>query len=1319
MLGFLSDEEQEIALSILKQADMLPDNIANASPEVRAKILDRMKTDEKYREQILGHLSDHDRLVAFRVLMHGPMLPEDMLRAQMVGAGTGAQEIKNTLSQLTPPEINRVMDAYARKYSADLTFDLIDELGGHDKIDAVRKLREQPITAREAFNQARDEYYESRSGIDATISGTGKVTDDAIDEFAAQMSKYSAKFKELPPAKQRELTENLQKALEVYRQSKGEMADGLIDATLAIAAVVGAPLTEGASLSLLAAVGSSAAMFKVAAKAILMGPDYDWGSDLGMDLATGFVDGFFSFAGPGEIAAVLKIGEKSALTAARLTAEKLAAVGGKELVKGGEEALEKALTAAVRDAIVSGKYEVSEKVLDDMVLKLAREGAPAEERALLKQTLKESIAAGMKQEVRAGLEKLALEYGLNVGGGAVGGGASGMVRGFAEWDGTKSFGDNLATVGKMAGISASFGAGGAAAFTTVFKVGGSMYHGITEHFNVRPGEKLSEAQIVEITQSVQKEAGDQAKVKVTQEPDGDITVRVENAKPRTIEPRSGGLKTGDSVSVNGTEAEFIGADPDGDLLIVRRKDAPPLEGPGTEVTPEQLESNFKQVGDSDYYTNGDGNYYKLRENPDGRKELVQDWDLDFVPPKDVELPKGEAVPERVSNQELLNNWPADLAQLKPHEREALLRHMETHPMNRSEVIGTFTEKGHKVMAEWDKLTPKQRGEELQRLMNEMAREKGFPVTEVVVATDAAVPVAYSDGRIVISEAALAGRDPQTILKQLFHESIHAEQDSLVIRKLADELKIGKNASPEDIDKLQKLYKERTNVELPDNKMKTVLEARDGKALAPDELARANDIEKAFKDYPWHRPDIIRVQEEYGEINRCLTQLDNPSENPNAPEDLIVQLSEDNGTLTKKLFGTEEMPPKVKELVQAMKRGEELPEGADKLLKDALAPRRNETFGKIHEAYVEYEKSLLEQEAYVLEKKVELYMKKLAQPGESAHAGEPPSPDKPDAAQAGIRDGKQLKIPDPDSQRLQTGGSSHEAYRIEIRQSDGTVKEIVFHPNELGDSDLRLRNDKAAYKLNQMIGLDNGFPATVERSATVPAQPDVLMRAETDPALARYRTTGTDGNSRLSDEGLRVLEEKALLEPNSLSYDESGQLVRNAKGWAQEFAGEDFQKGLEALARERYGDQSEAAIARLLKDDPELRKAVETAMVERMLAGDVDFRDGNFRLVKNARGKYEVVNIDLDHAFKDNQVPEVSMPADVGVTRQLAEQLAEQPLSPELRAKIKSFVEHYDTPAGREELAKLGFTPEEVDAYLARAQHLADTGKFPHVEPAAH
>src|SRR4030095_10659741 len=127
------------------------------------------------------------------------------------------------------------------------------------------------------------------------------------------------------------------------------------------------------------------------------------------------------------------------------------------------------------------------------------------------------------------------------------------------------------------------------------------------------------------------------------------------------------------------------------------------------------------------------------------------------------------------------------------------------------------------------------------------------------------------------------------------------------------------------------------------------------------------------------------------------------------------------------------------------------------------------------------------------------------------------PDKPDERQATIRDGKM----NPDEAKaLPKGGSQHQAYEVEVHQPDGPNKKIVFHADEFGDSELRLRNDKAAYKLNQMMELDNGFPATIEREATVPAPNEVKAATEFDPGVQKFK----GGDGKIKDEELRRVEQ---------------------------------------------------------------------------------------------------------------------------------------------------------------------------------------------------
>lgn len=491
----------------------------------RARIL----TDEAYQDRVLGHLSADERQIALSILSddsvaylreHGEMRPVDALRAHMVGSGTGEEEIRSVLSGLSPEQQQQVRDDYARIYGRDLRADLVSELGGSDLTDAMRMTRGR-VSADEDFAAALDDYMESRDGfgsalVDAAWDGTGYAADDALHRYAAAMTEFSARFEELPPERRRELEENLSTALEQFRESRGAIADAVVDSVIAIAAVGGAVFTDGVSLSLLACTGFGAAIFKVATRAAIMGGDYDFASMAGIDAATGFVDGFTSMMGPGEIGAMLRVGERAATAAAT----RVATEGGERLLRAGaEEALERSMTRAVRDAFVGGSDRISEETIERIAREVAREGLSEADEAALRASIRNSLRDSIAAESRSALERIGTEYGLNMAAGAMGGGSSGMIRGFAEWDPERSFEDNLAMVGRMTLTSAGFGAAGAGTFTAVFGAGSAMVRGIRDHFHLRPGEHLSPEQLAEAASRMGVPDGH-----LRQTPDGDLVL---------------------------------------------------------------------------------------------------------------------------------------------------------------------------------------------------------------------------------------------------------------------------------------------------------------------------------------------------------------------------------------------------------------------------------------------------------------------------------------------------------------------------------------------------------------------------------------------------------------------------------------------------------------------------------------------------------------------------------------------------------------------------------------------------------------------------
>src|SRR5207253_1094794 len=79
------------------------------------------------------------------------------------------------------------------------------------------------------------------------------------------------------------------------------------------------------------------------------------------------------------------------------------------------------------------------------------------------------------------------------------------------------------------------------------------------------------------------------------------------------------------------------------------------------------------------------------------------------------------------------------------------------------------------------------------------------------------------------------------------EFVHSEQDSLIIRNMADKAQVGKTATADQVKALQDSYKQQAGGNLSEDHLKEVLRARDGRSLSKDEIARAEDLTKSFKD----------------------------------------------------------------------------------------------------------------------------------------------------------------------------------------------------------------------------------------------------------------------------------------------------------------------------------------------------------------------------------------------------------------------------------------------------------------------------------------
>lgn len=431
-------------------------DIQRASAAEKQRIL----TDRAFQERVMGFLSEDERKVALASMEQGEMRPEDKLRSYQLGLGTSEAEIKETLAalndrtqlkaegkseaeidQIIQSRIQKVRDEYARKYGSDLSADLVSELGGKDQRQALRQVNGRD--ARSEFLYAMQEAATTRSGfgsrfVDNAWDGTGYQLDNEVNQLAAKMVE--------DPAKMREYVDNLYKMVDMHASSKEALADAVVDTAIAAGAVGGAFFTGGVSLSLLAYTGAAAAVFKVGAKGAIMGGDYDWGSSqVVLDGATGFADGFTTFLGAG---------------VATSAADKVLVLGGRQMLKeGGEAALKKGAATLVKEGLAQGG-----KITDEAISVLAKQISKEGQEQAVAQLLKKSIAESMEEQSRTLLKQMIKNTPDNVLAGMAGGGLSGTIRAGAE---ARDFNEFM----QMAATSTAFGGLGGGVGTWVLTPG--------------------------------------------------------------------------------------------------------------------------------------------------------------------------------------------------------------------------------------------------------------------------------------------------------------------------------------------------------------------------------------------------------------------------------------------------------------------------------------------------------------------------------------------------------------------------------------------------------------------------------------------------------------------------------------------------------------------------------------------------------------------------------------------------------------------------------------------------------------------------------
>ncbi len=436
------------------------ETLKNLSPEQK----DRLLKNTRFADFAFRSLTEDGKELALNLLDEKNSGPEDVIRGYVLGL-CSEEELRSTLGRLMPEELALAKADYFQKYNADASLDLKGALGK----DGAEDLLVPPFSPEEAIERWLGRYRESytgigKQGVDNCWDGSGKVLNNEANKLIRLEADSTAIYKKLQDSPEiQEKIRNLEAALVNFRNGKEDLGNAIVDLTIAAVAIAAAPLTDGASLAMLACTSAgaavAAAIFKVAVKSAIRGNDNDLHKVL-IDAITGAIDGALTFIGPKELATAFRLGQKAGLSAASKAATRF---GSEALVEGAETLLAKEMAVLAGTSLKSSAKAIDETALKALATQALKNADP-DSVARLARLLKTELDLQMKANFVSIVNRMLKESGASIGAGAFGGGASGFVYGAASWDPSLSPAENMEHIFETTVTSAGFGAAGAAAF---------------------------------------------------------------------------------------------------------------------------------------------------------------------------------------------------------------------------------------------------------------------------------------------------------------------------------------------------------------------------------------------------------------------------------------------------------------------------------------------------------------------------------------------------------------------------------------------------------------------------------------------------------------------------------------------------------------------------------------------------------------------------------------------------------------------------------------------------------------------------------------
>ncbi|CAN5538454.1 hypothetical protein BH10CYA1_BH10CYA1_18230 [soil metagenome] len=262
----------------------------------------------------------------------------DTLRALVLGC-VDANSVATALEsmELTDADRQQLKADYNSKYHSDLVADVTGKTDGQDRDHLEHLLATVQISAQQDYLKEDHQLNQSWSALDDWMKegwdGSKEQARARILEYQSSLQELSKNLQQLTPAQQQQFNSKCEEAIQLYRDSKNQLAESAINAAIiGISFVPGLNVIEAGALAVGATVARFAAIGavgKILGKAAIEGSDYK--SDpysLVKDGITGALAGGFMKAAPGLIS---KTATKIVGTTGELAESALATTFGRDV----------------------------------------------------------------------------------------------------------------------------------------------------------------------------------------------------------------------------------------------------------------------------------------------------------------------------------------------------------------------------------------------------------------------------------------------------------------------------------------------------------------------------------------------------------------------------------------------------------------------------------------------------------------------------------------------------------------------------------------------------------------------------------------------------------------------------------------------------------------------------------------------------------------------------------------------------------------------------------------------------------------------------